>query len=149
MIKNILLFLLLPLFTCFGCQNQVSSEVSETALTFCESIYNMDYKEAAEVSTPSSLPYISFLASNITESLIEQIKKAGPATVVVNLTEMNEDESQATVVYTVSNSLKIDFINGTSEVIKEKQDTLRLKKEGSKWLVKMDIPQQSETQNPF
>ena len=53
-------------FICLSCQQQTpKSQIEQTAVDFCEAFYNFNYPIAEEWSTPSSLSYLSFLASNI------------------------------------------------------------------------------------
>lgn len=131
-----------------ACQNQTPPHAAVTnALSFCEAFYDLDYVAAKDMATASSFPYISFIATNTTQKHVDKVKAKGPVTVSVVNAQINEEKGEATVVCTVKNSLKIDFFDGTSTVIPEKQDTLRLIKTGELWLVKMDNPLQSGMQN--
>ena len=67
-------------FTCFSCQKQnPKTQLEEIAINFCESFYNFNYPVAEEWSTPSSLSYLSFLASNIQQNHLDQLKTQGAA----------------------------------------------------------------------
>lgn len=96
---------------------------------------------------PASLPYLSYMATNTTQELIDKVNAKGPVVVTVISEQMNPEEGHATVICSVKNYLKADFFNGTSAILSEKQDTIHLVKEGERWLVKMDNPLQSGMQN--
>ena len=67
-------------FTCFSYQKQnPKTQLEEIAINFCESFYNFNYPVAEEWSTPSSLSYLSFLASNIQQNHLDQLKAQGAA----------------------------------------------------------------------
>ena len=75
-----ILILSLITFTCFSCQKQnPKTQLEEIAINFCESFYNFNYPVAEEWSTPSSLSYLSFLASNIQQNHLDQLKTQGAA----------------------------------------------------------------------
>lgn len=96
---------------------------------------------------PASLPYLSYMATNTTQELIDKVNAKGPVVVTVISEQMNPEEGHATVICSVKNYLKADFFNGTSAILPEKQDTIHLVKEDERWLVKMDNPLQSGMQN--
>ena len=64
------------IFTCLSCQQQTpQTQIEQTAIDFCEAFYNFNYPVAEEWSTPSSLSYLSFLASNIQQNHLDQLKR--------------------------------------------------------------------------
>lgn len=131
-----------------ACQKQVpQSEVVRNAIAFCETFYDLDYAATKELVVPASLPYLSYMATNTTQELIDKVNAKGPVVVTVISEQMNPEEGHATVICSVKNYLKTDFFNGTSAILSEKQDTIHLVKEGERWLVKMDNPLQSGMQN--
>ena len=129
-------------FTCFSCQKQnPKTQLEEIAINFCESFYNFNYPVAEEWSTPSSLSYLSFLASNIQQNHLDQLKTQGAAKAsIITSSEITPDSEMATVII-------INPINGKAERFSSLQDTLQLIKEGNKWLVRKDIPLQNGKQN--
>lgn len=131
-----------------ACQKQVpQSEVVRNAIAFCETFYDLDYAATKELVVPASLPYLSYMATNTTQELIDKVNAKGPVVVTVISEQMNPEEGHATVICSVKNYLKADFFNGTSAILPEKQDTIHLVKEDERWLVKMDNPLQSGMQN--
>ncbi len=72
------------IFTCLSCQQQTpQTQIEQTAIDFCEAFYNFNYTVAKEWSTPSSQSYLSFLASNVGQTHLEQLKTRGAAKVSV------------------------------------------------------------------
>lgn len=85
-------------FTCFSCQKQnPKTQLEEIAINFCESFYNFNYPVAEEWSTPSSLSYLSFLASNIQQNHLDQLKTQGAAKAsIITSSEITPDSEMAT-----------------------------------------------------
>lgn len=136
------------LFACFSCQQHTSeNQPEETASNFSKAFYNFNYPEAKKWATPSSLPHLTFLASNIQQIHLDHLKAQGGASVTILTSQVDSDAQVATVVCEVKNCLMITPINGKMKKITAMQDTLRLIKEDGKWLVRKDIPQQNEKQN--
>lgn len=100
------------------------------------------------MATAASFPYISFIATNTTQQHVDKVKARGPVTVSVVDTQVNEEKGDATVICSVKNSLSINFFNGASVIVPERQDTLHLIKESERWLVKMDNPLRNGMQSP-
>ena len=128
-------------FTCFSCQKQnPKTQLEEIAINFCESFYNFN--------SPSSLSYLSFLASNIQQNHLDQLKTQGAAKAsIITSSEITPDSEMATVICQIKNAFIINPINGKAERFSSLQDTLQLIKEGNKWLVRKDIPLQNGKQN--
>ena len=120
----------------------------QATINFCESFYNFNYPVAEEWSTPSSLSYLSFLASNIQQNHLDQLKTQGAAKAsIITSSEITPDSEMATVICQIKNAFIINPINGKAERFSSLQDTLQLIKEGNKWLVRKDIPLQNGKQN--
>ena len=135
-------------FICLSCQQQTpKSQIEQTAVDFCEAFYNFNYPVAEEWSTPSSLSYLSFLASNIQQKHIEQLKAQGTAKVSVVSSEIDANSERATVVCEIKNANIISPISGEMQQISVLQDTLELMRERNKWLIRMDIPRQNGKRN--
>ena len=136
-------------FTCFSCQKQnPKTQLEEIAINFCESFYNFNYPVAEEWSTPSSLSYLSFLASNIQQNHLDQLKTQGAAKAsIVISSEIDANSEKATVVYQIKNTFVINPVEGKIEYMSSLQDTLQLVRENNKWLVRKDIPQQNGKQS--
>ena len=136
-------------FICLSCQQQTpKSQIEQTAVDFCEAFYNFNYPVAEEWSTPSSLSYLSFLASNIQQNHLDQLKTQGAAKAsIITSSEITPDSEMATVICQIKNAFIINPINGKAERFSSLQDTLQLIKEGNKWLVRKDIPQQNGKQS--
>lgn len=131
-----------------ACQKQLpQNEAVRNAVSFCEAFYDLDYTAAKELIIPTSLPFLSYIATNTTQELIDKVNAKGPVIVNVINEQVNSEEGYATVVCSIKNYLKADFFNGTSTILPEKQDTIHLVKDGDQWLVRMDNPLQSGTQN--
>ena len=137
------------IFTCLSCQQQTpQTQIEQTAIDFCEAFYNFNYPVAEEWSTPSSLSYLSFLASNIQQNHLDQLKTQGAAKAsIITSSEITPDSEMATVICQIKNAFIINPINGKAERFSSLQDTLQLIKEGNKWLVRKDIPQQNGKQS--
>lgn len=121
--------------------------MEQTALDFCEAFYNFNYPAAIKWSTPSSQSYLSFLASNIQQIHLDQLKKQGSAEASIIKSEIDFNSEKATVVCLIKNALIIKPIEGNTEHITSLQDTLHLIKEDGKWLVRKDIPLQNGKRN--
>ena len=100
-----------------------------------------------EWSTPSSLSYLSFLASNIQQKHIEQLKAQGAAKISVVSSEIDANSERATVVCEIKNAHIISPISGEMQQISVLRDTLELMRERNKWLIRMDIPRQNGKRN--
>lgn len=121
-----------------SCSNQNKQEAEKTAKKFAESLCNMDYKEAAELSTPQSFPLIHFIASNVTDNNIKMIKKAGKAKVTILRSNINEKKTIGTVTCQINNYLQIDYLNnGNSMIINKQKHSFQLVNIKSKWLVNL------------
>lgn len=116
--------------------------MEQTALNFCEAFYNFNYPVAMKWSTPSSLSYLSYLASNIQQAHLDQLKGSAESSIIK--CEMDSDLEKATVVCLIKNALIINPIRGNTEHITSLQDTLHLINKDGKWLVRKDIPLQNE-----
>ena len=125
------------IFTCLSCQQQTpQTQIEQTAIDFCEAFYNFNYPVAEEWSTPSSLSYLSFLASNIQQNHLDQLKTQGAAKAsIITSSEITPDSEMATVICQIKNAFIINPINGKAERFSSLQDTLQLIKEGNKWSV--------------
>ena len=135
-------------FTCFSCQKQnPKTQLEEIAINFCESFYNFNYPVAKEWSTPSSQSYLSFLASNVGQPHLEQLKTRGAAKVSVISSEIDANLEEASVVCQIKNAFVIHPIGGKMEYVSSLQDTLELVRVNNKWLIRKDIPQQNGKQN--
>ncbi len=147
--KKIRLFYLSVFISLTACQDTPPPhEATVKAVSFCEAVYDLDYMAAKDMATAASFPYISFIATNTTQQHVDKVKARGPVAVSVVDTQVNEEKGDATVVCSVKNSLSINFFNGASVIVPEKQDTLHLIKEGERWLVKMDNPLRNGMQSP-
>ncbi len=147
--KKIRLFCLSAFISFTACQDTPPPhQATVNAASFCEAIYNLDYMTAKDMVTATSIPYISFIATNTTQQHVDKVKARGPVTVSVADAQVDEERGNATIVCSVKNSLSINFFNGTSVIVPEKQDTLHLIKEGERWLVKMDNPLRNGMQSP-
>ena len=136
------------IFTCLSCQQQTpQTQIEQTAIDFCEAFYNFNYPVAKAWSTPSSLSYLSFLASNVRQTHLDQLKTRGAAKVSVILSKIDANSEEATVVCQIKNAFVINPVEGKMEYMNSLQDTLQLVRENNKWLIRKDIPQQNERRN--
>lgn len=136
------------IFTCLSCQQQTpQTQIEQTAIDFCEAFYNFNYPGAKTWSTPSSLSYLSFLASNVRQTHLDQLKARGAAKVSVISSKIDANSEEATVVCQIKNTFVINPVEGKIEYMSSLQDTLQLVRENNKWLVRKDIPQQNGKQS--
>lgn len=136
------------LFICLSCQQQTpKTQIEQTAIDFCEAFYNFNYPVAQELSTPSSLSYLSFWASNVRQVHLNQLKTQGAAKATVISSEIDANTERVTVVCQIKNVLIINPVNGKTKQINTLQDTLELTREYDKWLIKKDIPLRNGKQN--
>ena len=136
------------IFTCLSCQQQTpQTQIEQTAIDFCEAFYNFNYPGAKTWSTPSSLSYLSFLASNVRQTHLDQLKTRGAAKVSVISSEVDANSEKATVVCQIKNTFVINPVEGKIEYTSSLQDTLQFVRENNKWLVRKDIPQQNGKQS--
>lgn len=106
------------IFTCLSCQQQTpQTQIEQTAIDFCEAFYNFNYTVAKEWSTPSSQSYLSFLASNVGQTHLEQLKTRGAAKVSVISSEIDANLEEASVVCQIKNAFVIHPIGGKMEYI--------------------------------
>ena len=105
------------------------------------------YTVANEWSTPSSQSYLSFLASNVGQTHLEQLKTRGAAKVSVISSEIDANLEEASVVCQIKNAFVIHPIGGKMEYVSSLQDTLELVRVNNKWLIRKDIPQQNGKQS--
>lgn len=142
------LILSLLSFTCMSCQQQTpQTQIEQTAIDFCEAFYNFNYPVAKECSTPSSLSYLSFLASNIRQTHLDQLKAQGAAKVSVISSEIDANAERGTVVCQIKNASVIHPISGEMRRASVLLDTLQLIREHDKWLIRKDIPLRNGKQN--
>lgn len=147
---NRTLLFILPalLFTLSACQKEnPQTIIEETATNFCEAFYNFNYPVAKEWSTPSSLSYLSFLASNLRQEHLDRLRKQGPLKVSILTSAMEPNAERATAICQIKDAYIIHPISGNTQHVSSLQDTLQLIKEDGKWLVRKDIPLQSGKQN--
>ena len=136
------------IFTCLSCQQQTpQTQIEQTAIDFCEAFYNFNYPVAKEWSTPSSLSYLSFLASNVRQTHLDLLKTRGAAKVSVISSEIDANSEEATVVCQIKNTFVINPVEGKIEYMSSLQDSLQFVRENNKWLVRKDIPQQNGKQS--
>lgn len=135
-------------FICLSCQQQTpQNQIEQAAVDFCEAFYNFNYPVAEEWSTPSSLSYLSFLASNVRQTHLDLLKTRGAAKVSVISSEIDANSEEATVVCQIKNTFVINPVEGKIEYMSSLQDTLQFVRENNKWLVRKDIPQQNGKQS--
>ena len=145
------LYILLFSILCIGssCQEKPQqNQIEDVAASFCTAFYNYNYPEAKEWVTSTSLPYLSFLASNIQQSQLEQLKVQEPANISIIASQIEPDTKSATVICEIKNALIINPFNGQMEQVATLTDTLHLMKEKNNWLVRKGIQQQNEKQSP-
>lgn len=146
--RTLLFILSAILLTLSACKKEnPQTIIEETATNFCEAFYNFNYPVAKEWSTPSSLSYLSYLASNLRQEHLDRLRKQGPVKVSVLTSAMEPNEEKATAICQIENAYIINPINDDAQQVSSLQDTLRLIKEDGKWLVRKDIPLQSGKQS--
>lgn len=146
--RTLLFILSAILLTLSACKKEnPQTIIEETATNFCEAFYNFNYPVAKEWSTPSSLSYLSYLASNLRQEHLDRLKKQGSVKVSVLTSSIETDAERATAICQIEDAYFISPISGDAQHMPSLKDTLRLIKEDGKWLVRKDIPLQSGKQS--
>ena len=136
---NISTFLLATLLL-VGCQGQTSDpsrQVARSVEDFVSSYYNWQYHQALRYVTPESERWLSFMASQVQESDLEELRKQEQApTFQIDSIAMHPD-STALAIVTVSNFLQADSF-GQPPTLRE-QATIHLNlvysRQKQNWLV--------------
>lgn len=146
--RTLLFILSAILITLSACQEKhPQTIIEETATNFCEAFYNFNYPVAKEWSTPSSLSYLSYLASNLRQEHLDQLKRQGPVKVSILTSAIGPNAEKATAICQIKDAYFVNPISGDAQRISLLQDTLQLIKKDGKWLVRKDIPLQSGKQS--
>lgn len=140
--------LFVALSTLCSCRKETpQTRIEQSAIKFCEAFYNFNYPVAKDFATPSSLSYLSFLASNVKPSHLLQLKQYEAATISVITSNINSDSRTGIVVCQINNGFILNPFIGELKQVVILQDTLHLIKKDNIWLVRKDIPLQNGKQN--
>ena len=121
--------------------------VSETAEQFAEAYFNFDFEEALDHVDPASAKWISFAASNVTQSDIDLYNQLNADTEadVCAVDWMND--STATVTVIVKNVVEKQRFGQPSHVVDEAEYQLTVIERSNKAFVRMEGLPRSEKRN--
>lgn len=129
-------------------------KVAQTAEAFAKSCADYDFDTAVKYVTPTSMKWISLIASNMTQSDVDMLRSMEDGASISIGDISIKGDSVAHVSATVENVLVPQGFAEESIIAEKAQLTLRLVQQNGKWLVdlqsvpRMEVLQQSERQNP-
>lgn len=133
------IILLLTLLLCFAgtysCKFTSKSKIEKSAKKFAEALYCFKFTDAQQYMTSESRPILSFLSSNINQTDLDSLKKAGNPTISILDIHLNKEETQATVKLKIRHFVKLNLLNNHPTIENEKEETFLLVKIDDHWLV--------------
>lgn len=137
-LTNILIIAALSL-AFFSCQGSDGKEqAAEVAERFSVNFYTLRLNEAMKDCTPESEPFIALRASNITEEVLEKLKKE-QATTTCSVEEITEENGLFHVKMQASVAPTLNALNQKMHIEKSVRYTLCIRQTDSRLLV--DLPQ--------
>ena len=127
-----------------GCTNKEEEQVNSRAKEFAENYFNLRFDKAYGNCTEDSRKWMAFRASNITEHDLEAVRSA-PEEAYVSSTECQQiNDSTALVRCIVCQALAADSLEQQKgRIVPEAAYLIPLRKEGRRWLVRMEGPLQN------
>ena len=127
-----------------GCTNKEEEQVNSRAKEFAENYFNLRFDKAYGNCTEDSRKWMAFRASNITEHDLEAVRSA-PEEAYVSSTECQQiNDSTALVRCIVCQALAADSLEQQKgRIDPEAAYLIPLRKEGRRWLVRMEGPLQN------
>lgn len=127
-----------------GCTSEEEEQANSRAKEFAEDYFNLRFDEAYGNCTEDSRKWIAFRASNITEHDLEAVRSA-PEEAYVSVTEcLQINDSTALVRCVVCQALAADSLEQQrGRIVPEAAYLIPLRKEGRRWLVRMEGPLQN------
>ncbi len=127
-----------------GCAGEEEKQASNRAREFAEDYFNLRFDEAYESCTADSRKWIAFRASNITERDLEAVRAAAEEAYVSSAEFRQIDDSTAFVRCVVCQALAADSLEQRKgRIVPEAAYLVPLRKEGRRWLVRMEGPLRS------
>lgn len=128
-----------------SCQRDESERAEETAQTWGTAYFNWQLSKAQQLSTPSAMPLLRWVASQLTQSDVDTLRALPEgASCEVEQLKMGQGDSTATARLTVSHYMRMDTI-GKGLTLREK-DTyhIDLVRKGKEWRVNLTAPLRPE-----
>lgn len=115
--------------------NRKEADIEECVMSFGNTYFNYDFKNALKHSTPESKKWITYTASVVTPDDIPALVSKEPATVSIEDIIIYSGDTTATAIISVYNWLKPDSF-GTHGTIKPKEVfRLNTVSRDGKWMV--------------
>lgn len=112
---------------------------------FASAYFNWQYKEALPFCTPESERWLRFAASNVTQEDVDLLRaQQEGASHKIDSINYDKGDTTATAYITVKNFLQADSIDTPAHMVKRARICIPLVLRNKKWLVKMEVPLQSE-----
>lgn len=137
-------------FGCSSCQNHTGNDkqLKEFAGVFANNYFNWHFSRALSYCTPESEPWLSYMASNVSQADIESLRNMPQdANIEIGDILYDENDSTAKVAIRVNNFLQMDSIDTPAHLVKQADFEIVMIQRDGKWLVKMEGLLQSENQN--
>lgn len=131
---------------CAGCGSHEGDEgqLREGVDSFATYYYNWHFDRALRFCTPSSEPWLRFMASNVTQEDVDSLRAGEEdATVEVTGIAYHGEGDSATVSVSVANFLQMDSLGKAPHRVNEATFCLPAVIHGGKWKVRMDSPLRS------
>lgn len=135
--KIALLFLATLLIV--ACASKEDKVIESVAIGFGQHYFNLRFADAAKMCTPESQKWISYRATNITQSDLD-VYNAQSDTAVCDIDDFEEYSDSAKISLKVCNFLSKDSIGDNAHICEEATFVINLKKEGSAWHVDLREP---------
>ena len=112
-------------------------KAGDEVTAFAEAYFNYNLKKAQKYVTTESLPWLQFLASNLTQTDLDSLNHdETPATVTLQSFNL-EGDSMGRAIIVVSHFMLLDSIDGGQHMVDEAEYTLPVVKRQGHWLVKL------------
>lgn len=147
--KN-LFFIILGTFLALACSDTSSDrevQIREKALSFAESYFNYDFKEAQKHVTSESVKWLKFAASNMTQEDIDKLNSQEDIAHVEFNGFLQLNDTAFIITVTVSNFLKKDSVSTNGVMIDKASFPLKVVERDGKHYVRMEALPQSERQS--
>ena len=133
------LSMLLPMiFALSSCHRDEESQLKTDIDVFATAYFNWRFFEALPACTPSSRPWLSYMASQVTQADIDVLRaQAEGAAYEIADIQYAEDDRSATVKVTVRNFLPMDSIGSTSKIMPKAQFNIPVVRTGEVWKVEL------------
>lgn len=134
-----ILILFLATISVFACATKEDNVMERVAIGFGQHYFNLRFVDAAKMCTHESQKWISYRATNITQSDLD-VYNAQLDTAVCDIDDIEEYSDSAKISLKVCNFLSKDSIGDNAHICEEATFVINLKKEGSAWHVDLREP---------